>query len=343
MRVLWFTPKPISLLIDERIKLSVTGGWLDGISSEIINKQEIELGVCYPVNDTLKATSGIKNGVNYYGVKNIKDCATYSNNDEQAIKRVLEEFNPDVITVFGTEHTFQCSVIELCFKLGYIDRLVVWIQGMASIYYKHFDAGVPDSVINGHTLKETVRRDNLGALKKSFYIRGEQEKRALTKVKHVIGRTRWDQACTQLMCSQAEYHFCNETLRSPFYEGNWSLNNCKRHSIFISQSNYPIKGFHLVAESISMLMQGYPQIHLYATGRDVIHVTSKQKLRFSSYEAYKRKVIFQYGIQEHVTFTGMLSADEMKEQYLSANVFVCPSSIENSPNSLGEAMILGVP
>ena len=33
----------------------------------------------------------------------------------------------------------------------------------------------------------------------------------------------------------------------------------------------------------------------------------------------------------------------MKAEYLSANVFVCPSTIENSPNSLGEAQILGVP
>ena len=33
----------------------------------------------------------------------------------------------------------------------------------------------------------------------------------------------------------------------------------------------------------------------------------------------------------------------MKEAYLNANVFVLPSTMENSPNSLGEAMLLGVP
>ena len=33
----------------------------------------------------------------------------------------------------------------------------------------------------------------------------------------------------------------------------------------------------------------------------------------------------------------------MCEQYLKANVFVLPSAIENSPNSLGEAMMLGTP
>ena len=33
----------------------------------------------------------------------------------------------------------------------------------------------------------------------------------------------------------------------------------------------------------------------------------------------------------------------MKRAYLDANVFALPSTIENSPNSLGEAMLLGVP
>lgn len=51
----------------------------------------------------------------------------------------------------------------------------------------------------------------------------------------------------------------------------------------------------------------------------------------------------KYNIQERFEFEGFLSADEMKQLLLESNVFVCPSSIENSPNSLGEAMILGVP
>ena len=42
-------------------------------------------------------------------------------------------------------------------------------------------------------------------------------------------------------------------------------------------------------------------------------------------------------------FKGALTATQMKEEYLKSNVFVMPSSIENSPNSLGEAMSLGVP
>ena len=33
----------------------------------------------------------------------------------------------------------------------------------------------------------------------------------------------------------------------------------------------------------------------------------------------------------------------MRDRYLKSNLFVCCSSLENSPNSLGEAMLLGMP
>ena len=38
-----------------------------------------------------------------------------------------------------------------------------------------------------------------------------------------------------------------------------------------------------------------------------------------------------------------MNEEQICARYLSANVFICPSSIENSPNSLGEAQLLGVP
>ena len=39
----------------------------------------------------------------------------------------------------------------------------------------------------------------------------------------------------------------------------------------------------------------------------------------------------------------MTSPTQMKEQFLKSSVFVCPSIVENSPNSLCEAMLLGMP
>ena len=55
------------------------------------------------------------------------------------------------------------------------------------------------------------------------------------------------------------------------------------------------------------------------------------------------RLIHDYHLEEKVVFLGKLNAGQMKEAYLKSQAFVCPSTMENSPNSLGEAMILGVP
>ena len=48
-------------------------------------------------------------------------------------------------------------------------------------------------------------------------------------------------------------------------------------------------------------------------------------------------------LTENVVFTGVLGASEVARRMCSAHVFVLSSLIENSPNTLAEAMILGVP
>ena len=42
-------------------------------------------------------------------------------------------------------------------------------------------------------------------------------------------------------------------------------------------------------------------------------------------------------------YTGPLNEQAMCEQYLHSSLYVLCSSMENSPNSLGEAMLLGLP
>ena len=49
------------------------------------------------------------------------------------------------------------------------------------------------------------------------------------------------------------------------------------------------------------------------------------------------------GLERKVTFLGRISASQMREEYLKCGMFVCPSSIENSPNSLVEAALMGAP
>ena len=48
-------------------------------------------------------------------------------------------------------------------------------------------------------------------------------------------------------------------------------------------------------------------------------------------------------MEDRIFFLGKLTPEGMKEEYLRANVFTLPSTVDNSPNSLGEAMLLGTP
>ena len=48
-------------------------------------------------------------------------------------------------------------------------------------------------------------------------------------------------------------------------------------------------------------------------------------------------------LESQIHFAGKLSGKSMKERYLSSHMFLSPSSIENSSNSVCEAMLLGMP
>ena len=66
-------------------------------------------------------------------------------------------------------------------------------------------------------------------------------------------------------------------------------------------------------------------------------------MRASAYGKYLKKLISSNKLRKKVTMVGTLSCEEMKSRFLKSSIFVCPSVVENSPNSLGEAMLLGVP
>ena len=71
--------------------------------------------------------------------------------------------------------------------------------------------------------------------------------------------------------------------------------------------------------------------------------TPKEKLKISAYGRYLRRLIREGQLEDRVHFLGKLTGEEMKERFLKSHLFLCCSSLENSPNSLGEAMLLGVP
>ncbi len=262
---------------------------------------------------------------------------------EQRFRQELRTFRPDVIHSWGVEYNHALAMVNAAQQEDMLSHMTASIQGLCRFLAEHYEDGIPQKVCKASTFRDRMRKDNIRQQKEKFRLRGGMEAQAIGKLQHVIGRTDWDYARTKELNPVVTYHFCNETLREAFYDGQWEYGACRKHSVFASSCSYPIKGFHYLLEAFGEVVKVYPDATISVTGRSFFADGLKSRLRQSSYEAYLARLAKKCGLENRIRFLGNLSAEEMKEAYLRANVFVLPSTMENSPNSLGEAMLLGVP
>lgn len=332
MKILWLCN--IQLPIISKINnenIPTFGGWLFSASEDIINNGD-ELVFLFPAD---KIYSGNYGKLTYYSFLE-KDCLS-------RFESIINKEEIDVFHIWGTEFKHTFTMMQVLNKLNLTDKCAVSIQGLVSVCSRHYYACLPDYVIHRHSFRDFIRHDNIYQGMKAFKRRGKFEQSALKMAKNVIGRTDWDYACTKLINKDLNYYFCNETLRESFYNNIWDVNNIERHSLFVSQCGNPIKGFHKVLEAAGQLKKDYPDIRLYTTGTDLLHLTLKQKIKLTYYQKYLIKLIRKYDLKENIFFLGRLQEKEMCERYKKSHIFVSASSIENSPNSVGEAMLLGMP
>lgn len=343
MKILWVCNVPLPIIANHlNIPTSLSGGWLTGLSNALHKSSEHQLYVCFPWNHgTLK---GEASGIHYFSfpTTGVVRCSATT---ENAFHNIFKEMSPDIVHIFGTEASHSLAAVRAAEKCGLLEKTVISIQGLVSVIGKyHYTAGLPANVCRKYTLRDLVKHDNINDQRKAYLKRGKNEIALLKKVKHVIGRTEWDYACTKEVNPTVNYYFCNETLRDSFYQAKWSWELCEKHSIFFSQCVYPLKGFHRMLDALAILAKRYPDVHLYTAGPNLsANKSFFQKQRRPYYWKYITDNIRKLGLESHVHFMGMLDEEEMRRAFLRANVFVSASSIENSPNSVGEAMLLGVP
>lgn len=249
-------------------------------------------------------------------------------------KSIDDRIRPDVVHLHGSEFPHSSIYVDACGNAN----AVLSIQGLVSVYPRYYFAGMP--VHYPPTLRDLLKGETLTARRNEMARRGRLERLLLTKVRYVAGRTSWDYAHCKAVNQSLHYFVCNEPLREGFYHAAWSLPACRRHTIFACQSSYPIKGTHMLLRALAIVRRTYPDAVLSLPGVDVAR---RPWYRTFTYWKYICSLICDLGLSGCVHFLGDLSEEEMIDQYLSANVFVCPSSIENSSNSVCEAQMTGIP
>lgn len=361
MRILWLCnicPPAVAAALGQ--SYSVREGWLTGALNRFWAEDgdSMQLAVCFPAEGELAGlqkkiplkefktdhTGGPyrEKEVSVYGFReDLKRPEVYDCGMEERFQEILEDFRPDLVHIFGTEFPHALAMVK---SFGRPERILVGIQGLVGECAKSYMADLPAQVQGKATFRDILRKDSLRQQQEKFRIRGERERQVLQGCGHVTGRTEFDRAGSLACNPKLHYHKMNETMRSCFYEGGWNREGCRPFEIFASQGDYPLKGFHYLLQAMPEILEQFPDAHVSVAGNSITACGSlKEKLKISGYGKYLRDLIYKNGLEDKVTVLGSLSDVQMKEAYLKSHVFACPSALENSPNSLGEAMLLGLP
>ena len=345
MKILWVCSLPLPEMAAQlHLKQTSFGGWLIGLSRQLAKEPSVSLSVLANAPEDIGEVHGTVDEYNYYTFTGLSNRQTEVN--EKRIRRfqdVMQKVQPDVIHIFGTEYAFTQEMVMAAEREHCVEHVVISLQGLMKEYAVHYTDGLDERLIHHQTLREKIKGQSIAKDQQLFFLRSRFEEYSLRHVSHVIGRTDWDHQFSMKMNPGIQYHYCCETLRPQFYDSRWNYADCDKHSIFISQASYPIKGFHLFLKAMPQLVQRFPDLHVYVTGRDLVHLSFKDKIHLDSYRLYLHTMIHQFHLESHLTFCGTLNAEKMKDHLLAAHAMVSPSVLENSSNSIGEAMLVGTP
>lgn len=330
MRVLWFTGG-IS-----NYQKGIHGyngcGWIIALETELQKQKEVQLGIAFFLNGQPEKVEC--EGHLYYPIANpyrssiigrLRYVLTSPNKRQdffiQAYLRVIDDFQPDIIHIFGTEQDFGLIALHIHVPI------VIHIQGLLTPYLTSF---FPP----GYTLCKYVMSDYqpwkmFRRWRRYVYFKknAEVEKLIFMCNRHFMGRTQWDRNLTSIYSPQATYDYCGEILRDAFYEP--SVRKLSDRLIIVTTiSSMIYKGFDMVLKCAKLMKE---QMRLDFEWRVYGDVDPRA--------AEKREKICAEDV--NIELMGIASPNELRCSITESTLYVHPSYIENSPNSVCEAQMLG--
>lgn len=329
MKVLWLSGNPALY----KRKSMIDGGWIGTLQGEIV-KRGIDLAIAFPYFCDDAPSQG--DGVHYYPLYvskwkqkiNKYNIAKIDGHYIRLIKNVIDDYHPDVIHCWGS---------ELCLGLiaKYTDiPVVMHIQGIINPCY---DAFCPPGMSGFAILKSL--NFNVGKFWKMYYswhswmpAQAKREVEIFKHTKYFFGRTGWDRHVTKLMSPGCEYFFCSEALRPAITEaGKWQYHVQKQKMVITTTISMPIyKGVDVVLRTAKLLKE-YTDLKFEWNIYGVSEIRMQEK--FTGIK----------GGDVNVFCRGTVNVGQLADKLLQTDVYMHPSYIDNSPNSVCEAQYIGVP
>jgi glycosyltransferase involved in cell wall biosynthesis len=264
----------------------------------------------------------------------IKRIFDYSNDDNEELPRLLkvvEKVNPDIIHIHGTEDNF--GLLQ-----NYVSQpVVVSIQGIVNPLNEKFFSGIPREIAKrNETLISRVLLRTQNKSYAQFKSIAKRELDILNTSKNLIGRTNWDRRVTSVLSKNRNYYHIDELLRTEFYSKKWNSDNfsSKEIRIITVSSNNIYKGFETIVKAAQIL----------SNLKDIKF--SWQIIGLSKNDSIVKMTLSWLKINlddVNINLLGKMPPDIFIPLMQESNIFCQTSHIENSSNSLCEAMYLGMP
>lgn len=334
LHVLWVVNVPMKA-VRIRYGLPVTGSgfWLDELAETMLKLRRIDLTIVslsgkYPHDDSFVA-----DGVKYIQVSQPRLRLVVGTHwFLMRIASIVRELKPDLVNFHGTEYGYPEAA-----RLIAVPALVT-LQGIVNDLK---DARRPGDELRSHILMWLRGREShLGLLRAahnttSGIMRCRAERRAFRANYYFSGRTRYDESLALRFQPQArKYYITHRILRPAFYDSAWDPRSIA-NTVLLTYSRFvPGKGLDVALDAVRQLKCRYPTIRLRIGGTDFPRSGWGKQLM----DKFER-----FGVGPHVEFLGYLSEESLVTELRRCSMFLLPSYRENSPNTLAEAMTMGVP
>lgn len=344
VKALWVTASPVgpsARILG--ITAGTSGGWVQTIYEEI-KGQDIDLDfLCYSkdvkLGEIKKAASDIGENVYCLNMPQVSFGVEPSEKLKKQVEGVIDEVNPDIIQIWGTETVVQ-NVVASC--APEIPK-VVFLQGLIGMHSRYYGGKLED--IGLKMTRKPKEMITYIAKKRQFEKQADFERKELREAGNVILDNDFSIAyCRSVDLSIRPYKY-RLNPNQVFEQYEWTIDKCKRHRIFTVFGGGPDKGLHQLIRAVSIVKQKYPDVEIVIPG--IFHSDENGKLRgdgtLSSFERLMRSLINEYGLLDNVTFCGRLNPEGMAKHIAEAHCFVNPSIMEVHAGSLREAMTVGAP
>jgi glycosyltransferase involved in cell wall biosynthesis len=337
MKILWFSPYTMGDSYNG-------GGWVKSLQDELQKSTSIELGVVFfntPSNTLCKRQKQAA----YYSITNKNKPMLkkifyywYGYKKEKAdiylseFLDVIRDFKPDIIQIFGIESPFACILGHTAIPI------IVHLQGILNPYYNAF---YPQGLnkftflLNSFSSNEWILRNGYNFAACNMLHRSKFEIEYFQRMKFAMGRTEWDYQISRLLSPESCYFHVDEILRDEFYNiQSWNIPISDKYIISSTISQTVYKGLDVILKTAKLLKE---TTCLNFEWRVIgVRANSKYVNFFEKHYGIKAKDV-------NVKFVGIYNAHQICNSLLETHVYVHPSYIDNSPNSLCEAQLIGLP